>query len=122
MKGSRSIGNNGLGMIDLEILDYDINADFQILPVCKAIVGANDLLSFSVSNQRLFFLKEYGYIQSLPILHHNTMNFLHMKERGFYKIFKQENDKFTAMNDRGELETWDMQTGELIKTHKLLPE
>lgn len=87
-KGLRSAGANAFGMMNLDMLSQNIKADFQCIPVCEAMVGANNSLDFSDSNQRLVFLEKYTNIVSLPILHHNVMNFNQMRNKNFYLMFK----------------------------------
>ena len=38
----RVVRSNGLGMINLEMMNRDISLAFKMLPVCEAIVGANN--------------------------------------------------------------------------------
>lgn len=60
---------NGAGFIDISPLKQDITAKCNLIPICEAIVGTNNSITFSESNQKLVFLQGFNRLKIIPILH-----------------------------------------------------
>ena len=60
---------NGVGFLDLDIFKQDITQNNFLMPICGAIVGANNIINFSETNQKLVFLQGFNRLKIIPILH-----------------------------------------------------
>jgi len=81
----------------------------------EAIVGVNRHIDFCNSSYRIAFLKDFDSIEMVPVPHRNTINFLGMKPKDQYLIWREVNGIFTALNIDGELRAWVVATGKLTK-------
>lgn len=76
--------------------------------------GCSSLIEYNVNLGRLAYLEDFSTIvvQSLPQL--NTMNFIGMRNKHEYVIWREKNGFFTAMNRKAELVTWSILTGKRL--------
>ena len=66
---------NGLGYIDLDMIQSDANARPPLIPVCNASVGCNNQIVFSEVNQKLIFLRGVNRgLEIIPLLHQNLLH------------------------------------------------
>ena len=114
-----TIGQNGLGLIDLDGIEENIERSLAPMPIVNTICGANAELVFSEINQKLVFVENYHNIKMVPLLHQNVINFEGQKSKDQYLIFKQIHDRFIALDKQNQLITWSMETGNLLEIHRL---
>jgi hypothetical protein len=60
-------------------------------------------------------LKNFNTIEMVPVPHRNTINFLGMKAKEKYLIWRETNGAFTALDIDGHLHAWSIDTGKTTK-------
>jgi hypothetical protein len=83
-----------------------------------AIVGVNRHIDFCNSSYRIAFLKDFNDIEMVPVPHRNTINFIGMKPKKQYLIWREVNGDFTAL-EKGTMliKAWSIATGKLTKAN-----
>ncbi|CDW78106.1 wd-40 repeat protein [Stylonychia lemnae] len=84
-----------------------------------AIVGCNDLLDYYKEDQRIAYMSNYDSIKIVPVLHRCAIGFIGMRERKKYLAFKKQKDKLIALDKKGTLTTWSIQTGKILEHNTL---
>jgi hypothetical protein len=80
-----------------------------------AIVGVNRHIDFCNSSNRIAFMKDFDSIEMVPVPHRNTINFLGMRPKKSYLIWREVNGIFTAMDAAKNIDAWIIATGKLVK-------
>ena len=61
---------NGLGYMDLDMIEYDMTARPPLIPICSSTVGCNNQIVYSEVNQKLVFLRGVNRgLEIIPLLH-----------------------------------------------------
>ena len=106
----------GLFVYDLhQLLKFEKIENYKL---ASALVGINTNLSYYDLNNRMSFFKDFNKMESLPIAHRNTINFLGMGVRQDYLIWREKNGFFTALGKNGNLRTWSVASGKLLYRYK----
>ena len=61
-------------------------------------------------------MEDYNTIMLIPVPQLNIINFIGMKNKHEYLVWRQNQGFFTALNRNGELSTWSMLNGKLLYT------
>lgn len=79
-------------------------------------MGVNRHIDFCNESNRIAFIKNFDSIEMVPVPHRNTINFLGMKPKNSYLIWREVNGVFSALNKTGVIDAWVIATGKLTKT------
>jgi hypothetical protein len=91
----------GLYAYDLKMLASQ--GDLITYRLKAAIVGVNRHIDFCDNSQRISFLKDFDTIDMVPVPHRNTINFLGMKSKRNYIIWRESDGLLTALLENGQL-------------------
>jgi len=87
--------SSGVYLFDFKRLIKD--AHIEILQLTKCVLGVNN--QFELSDQdRISFVENFSAIQLLPLIHLNSINFVGMKKKSEYLIWREKNGFFTALD------------------------
>lgn len=78
-------------------------------------MGVNRYIDFCNSSYRIAFLKDFDYIQMVPVPHRNTINFLGMQPKSSYLIWRESQGVFTALDKKGTIRAWVVGTGKTTR-------
>jgi hypothetical protein len=81
-----------------------------------AIVGVNRHIDFCNNSYRISYLKSFDSIEMVPIPHRNTINFLGMKSKSNYFIWREGNGIFSALDKECNVWAWEICTGKQMKS------
>jgi len=79
------------------------------------MVGVNNHIDFCNNSYRIAFLKDFNTIELVPVPHRNTINFLGMKRKSQFLIWREVSGVFTALDAKGVLRAWVIGTGKTTK-------
>lgn len=80
------------------------------------VVGANDLIDFCPISQRISFMLSFSTVRLMPLPHRPLVQFLGMKKKSEYLIWREKNGFFAAMDKDSVIYLWSMPGGDLIDT------
>ena len=80
------------------------------------VVGANDLIDFCPISQRISFMLSFSTVRLMPLPHRPLVQFLGMKKKSDYLIWREKNGFFAAMDKDSVIYLWSMPGGDLIDT------
>jgi hypothetical protein len=80
-----------------------------------SIVGVNHHIDFCNTSQRISFLKDFDSIEMVPVPHRNSINFLGMKPKNNYIIWREMDGVFCALDKNATLEAWVIGTGKTTR-------
>ena len=78
-------------------------------------MGKNDHIDYGLNNQRFAIIEDYKKILIIPALHLSQINFMGMKNRDEYLIWKDEQTTFTAVSKDLDIRIWSKLTGNEIE-------
>lgn len=64
-------------------------------------------------------MSSYDAIKIVPVLHRSVIGFIGMRQRHKYIAFKKSKDKLIALDKKGYLTTWSVETGKILEHHQL---
>jgi hypothetical protein len=79
-----------------------------------AQVGIQAFIDYSFTSQRLTYMQSFQQLTIIPTLHRNTI--VLMGQKGFHKYLSSKviNDKYHALTNMNDLQTWNIATGKKI--------
>jgi len=80
-----------------------------------ATVGVNNHIDFCNNSYRIAFLKDFDTLELVPVPHRNTINFLGMKRKSSFLIWREMAGVFTALDSKCVLMAWIIGTGKTTK-------
>ena len=97
--------------MDLDMLKVSIAAKLPVIPICSAIVGCNDQISFSQVNDKIVFLQGFNRIRIIPMLQNNLIQFRKQLSKKEYLFAVQTMDTFQAVCKHNVIHSWCIPTG-----------
>ena len=100
---------NGLGYMDLDMIEYDMTARPPLIPICSSTVGCNNQIVYSEVNQKLVFLRGVNRgLEIIPLLHQNLIHLQDARPRDHYLYGVQTRDIFQALGKDNKVHIWCM--------------
>ena len=82
--------------------------------LAPAIGGQSNIISKSLFGQRFAFIQSLDTIAVIPFPHLNLIQCIGMDHKLAYKIWREKNGFFSALDRHSNLLTWSNRTGKLL--------
>lgn len=76
--------------------------------------GGATLLQYNIKYGRLSFMEDFNTIVVIPLPQLNMINFIGMRNKQHYLMWREKKGFFTAMNINGGFYTWSILSGKLL--------
>ena len=81
--------------------------------------GCSSLIEYNSNKGRLAHMEDYDTIVVMSLPQLNTINFIGMGNKHEYLMWREKRGFFTALNRKGDLQTWSILTGKLMYSLKM---
>ena len=81
--------------------------------------GCSSLIEYNINLGRLAYLEDFSSVTAISLPQLNTVNFIGMRNKHEYLIWREKNGFFTALNQFNEMITWSILTGKRLYRVKL---
>ena len=71
-------------------------------------------MQYNKDKGRLSFTEDYNTLIMIPMPQFNIINFIGMRNKHYYLLWREKKGFFTALSKKGELCTWSILTGKLL--------
>lgn len=93
--------NRGSGLYVYDVARLLEASHVEIYKLGRAVVGVNNVIAFHGHSKTIAFLESFAKLQMQSLPHRNNINFLGMRKKSDYLIWREKNGFFTAMDKQG---------------------